>query len=148
MTESASDREKRRSLPGEEPACLQIAVGIIGLLLLAAASLLSRWRWSHATSVGALGLIAGTLLVAIAGFRGLKEHRQARAASLMLAADVLLSVSALTFLVVSFGGAFSWAFPFGSIFTTLAIFSDLAAFRFRRAVGRDPNLAAAGQAPE
>jgi len=137
----------RTKLPGEEPACLQIAAGILGALLLLAASLLSRWRWSPGTSVGVVGLLAGVLLVAVAGFKGLKEQRQARAASLMLIGDILLTVSALAFLIVSFGGRFSWAFPLGSIFCTLALFSDLGSYRFHRAVRRASSLGAAVPEP-
>jgi hypothetical protein len=134
MTEAASSSPRLHKLPGEDAACLQIAVGILGTLLLVASSLLSRWRWSHGTSVGVVALLAGVLILAVAGFKGLKQRRQPGAASLMLAGDVLLTITALTFLVISFGGAFSWAFPFGSIFTTVAIFSDLATYRFHRAV--------------
>ena len=134
MSESASNEQKPGRLRGEEPACLQIAAGILGILLLIVASLLSRWSWSLGTSVGVVALLAGLILVCAAGFSGLNEGRQTRAASLMVAGDLLLTVSALTFLAVSFGGAFSWAFPLGSLFTVLAVFSDLATHRFRRAV--------------
>ena len=134
MAEAVHNNPALKRLPGEDPACLQIAVGILGTLLLIGASLLSRWRWSAGTSVGVLALFVGILLAGAGGFSGLKEQRQSGAALLMLAGDVLLTVSALIFLAVSFGGAFSWAFPFGSIFTVLAVFSDLATYRFRRAV--------------
>lgn len=143
MTEAGESIRTAHKLPGEDPACLQIAVGILGTLLLAIISLLSRWHWSPGTSVGVLALVAGTLLVGAAGFSGLREQRQPRAASLMVAGDIFLTTSALAFLIVSFGGAFSWAFPLGSIFTTLALFSDLATYRFRRAVSRALNLGAA-----
>jgi uncharacterized membrane protein len=133
MTEAGESQRTAHKLPGEDPACLQIAVGILGTLLLAIISLLSRWHWSPGTSVGVLALFAGIVLVGAAGFTALKEQRQWRAASLMVAGDIFLTTSALAFLVVSFGGAFSWAFPLGSIFTTLALFSDLATYRFRRA---------------
>jgi hypothetical protein len=141
MTEAASSPRVQK-LPGQDAACLQIAVGILGSLLLIGASLISSWRWSHGTSVGVVALLAGVLIVAVAGFKGLKARRQPRAASLMLAGDALLTITALTFLVISFGGAFSWAFPFGSIFTTLALFSDVATYRFRRAVSRANGLRA------
>lgn len=134
-------------LPGEEPACLQIAVGLLGALLLIIISLLSRWHWSAGTSVGVAALFASMVLLLAAGFSGLKALRQPRAASLMLAGDALLTLSALTFLVVSFGGGFSWAFPLGSIFTTLALFSDLATRKFRRGIRNSlasaPNSSAA-----
>jgi hypothetical protein len=142
MTETSS-KPRAHKLPGEDAACLQIAVGILGILLLIASSLLSRWRWSHGTSVGVVALLAAVLILAVAGFRGLKERRQRGAASLMLVGDVLMTITALTFLVISFGGVFSWAFPFGSIFVTLAIFSDLATYRFRRAVSHAVHLAPA-----
>jgi uncharacterized membrane protein len=140
VTEATAPSQRARRLPGEEPACLQIAVGILGTLLLIIASLLSRWRWSSGTSVGVVALLAGLLLVGAGGFGGLRERRQSRAASLMVAGNLLLTFSALAFLIVSFGGAFSWAFPLGSIFTTLALFSDLATYRFRRAVSRASSL--------
>jgi multisubunit Na+/H+ antiporter MnhG subunit len=134
MTEAAASDQKSVKLPGEEPACLQIAVGTLGTVLLIFASLLSRWRWSHGTSVGVVALLAGIWLVAAGGFRGLKEGRQRRAALLMFVGDLILTISAVTLLIVSFGGTFSWAFPLGAIFTTLALFSDVASYRFRRAL--------------
>ena len=140
MTEAAATNERARRLPGEDPACLQIAVGILGMLLLIIISLLSRWHWSAATSAGVAALIVAMILLIAGGFSGLRLQRQPRAASLMVAADILLTTSALAFLIASFGGAFSWAFPLGSIFTALALFSDLATYRFRRAASRPPNI--------
>jgi hypothetical protein len=133
MTEAGESQRTAYKLPGEDPACLQIAVGILGTLLLTIISLLSRWHWSAATSAGVAAFIVAMILLIAAGFSGLRAQRQWRAASLMVAGDIFLTTSALAFLVVSFGGAFSWAFPLGSIFTTLALFSDLATYRFRRA---------------
>lgn len=140
MTEAGESKRTAHKLPGEDPACLQIAVGILGALLLTIISLLSRWHWSPGTSVGVLALFAGILLVDAGGFSGLREHRQWRAASLMVAGDIFLTTSALAFLIASFGGAFSWGFPLGSIFTTLALFSDLATYRFRRAASFALNI--------
>ena len=140
MTEAATASERTRRLPGEDPACLQIAVGILGTLLLTIISLLSRWHWSAATSAGMAALIVAMILLIAAGFSGLRSQRQPRAAAWMLAGDILLTTSAVAFLIASFGGAFSWAFPLGSIFTTLALFSDLATYRFRRATNRSPNI--------
>lgn len=130
--------------PGEEAACLQIAVGILGLLLLIIISLLSRWHWSVGNSVGVGALLSAMILLLAGGFAGLKARRQPRAAALMLVGDIFLTTPALIFLVVSFGGGFSWAFPLGSIFTTMALFSDIATHRFRRAQSRRAGVAALG----
>src|SRR5579863_4757218 len=143
MTDSAIADQARGRLPGEDSACLQIAAGILGALLLIAASWLSRWRWSAGTRAGVTVLMLAMVMLLAAGFSGLKLHRQPRAASMMLAGDTLLTICALAFLIVSLGGAFSWAFPLGSIFTTVAIFSDAATYRFRRALSRASNFGAA-----
>ena len=119
--------------PGEEAACLQVAVGILGGLLLIASILLSRWRWSRGTGLGVLVLLLGVLLAGAGGFMGLGEKRRRRASALMSAGGTLLTASAIVLLLTA-GDSFNWHVPLGSIFLMLAIFSSVAAYKFRRVV--------------
>lgn len=121
-----------RTLPGESMACLQIAVGIWGTLLLAVPIAFS-WHRHLATMAGALVLLAGTLLPLIGGFLGLKASKQSRGLTIMTAGDAILTLSAIVLLIMASGGDISWYFPLGAVFLTLALFADLAVYRFRRA---------------
>lgn len=115
-------------------ACLQIAVGIMGTLLFLLASLISRWSWSAPTAAGVVALWAGVLLAAIGGILGLKPERQRRSRALMAVGDIVLTLAAIAFLVASRDGTLSWYFPIGILFLTLAVFSDVASYKFSRAV--------------
>jgi hypothetical protein len=119
---------------GQSMASLQIAVGIWGLLLLIL-PIVFTWRRSLQGIAAALVLLAGVLLPFAGGIIAKREDRQARAANLMLAGDVLLTLGAITMLVIGLrGGSISWSLPLGPLFLVLAIFSDVAAYRFRQQV--------------
>ena len=119
---------------GQSIASLQFAVGIWGLLLLIL-PVIFTWRRSLQGVATALVLLAGVLLPAAGGIIAKRQERQASAANLMLAGDVLLTVGAIVMLVIGLrGGSISWSLPLGPLFLVLAIFSDLAAWRFRRQV--------------
>jgi len=115
-------------------ASLQIAVGIWGLLLLIL-PIVYTWRKILQGAAAALVLLAGVLLPAAGGIIAKRENRQASAANLMLAGDVLLTLGAIVVLVIAVRGrSISWSLPLGPLFLVLAIFSDVAVYRFRRQV--------------
>lgn len=120
----------KRKLPGEEMACLEIALGILGVLLLILPVLTSIRH--PAVLAAELALLAGVVLAIAGGFLGLRERRQRRASSLMAASGVLLTITSVVLLIGARDGLISWDFPVGIIFFALALFSDLAAYRFRR----------------
>ena len=122
---------KKSVPPGEEMACLQIAAGIWGTLLLAVPIAFS-WHRHLAAMTGALVLLAGTLLPLTGGVLGLNESKQSRGLAVMTAGDAVLTLSAIVLLIMASGGDIGWYFPLGAVFLTLALFSDLAAYRFRR----------------
>jgi hypothetical protein len=123
--------EPTRVPAGQSIASLQIAVGIWGLLLLIL-PIIFTWRKSLQGAATALVLLAGVLLPAAGGIIAKREDRQASAASLMLAGDVLLTLGAIVMLVIGLrDGSISWSLPLGPLFLVLAIFSDVAAYRFR-----------------
>ncbi|HEY6292833.1 MAG TPA: hypothetical protein VI455_14890 [Terriglobia bacterium] len=132
ISEGVESPHRGAKTPGEEPACLQIAVGILGSLLLLASTLLSRWRWSHGTGLGVLVLFAGVILAAAGGSYGLGRKRR-RGSTLMSAGGILLTLAAIVLLLTA-GDDLNWHFPLGVIFLAIAIFSDLATYRFRRAL--------------
>ena len=126
--------EQTRAPAGESMASLQIAVGIWGLLLLIL-PIVYTWRKSLQGAGAALVLLAGVLLPAAGGIIAKRENRQASAANLMLAGDVLLTLGAIVVLVIAVRGrSISWSLPLGPLFLVLAIFSDVAVYRFRRQV--------------
>jgi hypothetical protein len=130
--------EPTRVPAGQSIASLQIAVGIWGLLLLIL-PIVFTWRRSLQGAATALVLLAGVLLPAAGGIIAKRGDRQARAANLMLAGDVLLTLGAIVMLVIGLrGGSISWSLPLGPLFLVLAIFSDVAAYRFRRQVTQAP----------
>jgi hypothetical protein len=115
-------------------ASLQIAIGIWGLLLLIV-PIIFTWRKSLQGAAATLALLAGVLLPFAGGIIAKREDRQARAANLMLTGDVLLTLGAIVMLVIGLrGGSISWSLPLGPLFLVLAIFSDVAVYRFRRQV--------------
>jgi hypothetical protein len=125
---------RQNAVPGQSMACLQIAVGIWGLLLLIL-PILFTWRRNLSGIGAALVLLAGVVLPAAGGIIAKRDDGQARAFSIMLAGDVLLTLGAITMLVIGLrGGSISWSLPLGPLFLVLAIFSDAAAYRFRRAI--------------
>jgi hypothetical protein len=125
---------RQNAIPGQSMACLQIAVGIWGVLLLILPTLFT-WRRSLSGIGAALVLLAGVVLPAAGGIIAKREDRRTRAATLMLAGDVLLTLGAITMLVIGLhGGSISWSLPLGPLFLVLAIFSDAAAYRFRRQI--------------
>ncbi|HXJ95835.1 MAG TPA: hypothetical protein VMT20_23590 [Terriglobia bacterium] len=116
-------------------ASLQIAVGIWGLLLLIL-PIVFTWRRNLQGIGAAVALLAGVLLPFMGGVIAKHQERQARAANLMLAGDVLLTLGAIVMLVIGLRGeSISWSLPLGPLFLVLAIFSDVAAYRFRPQVG-------------
>ena len=120
-------------------ASLQIAVGIWGVLLLIL-PVLFTWRKSPQGAAGALALLAGVLLPFVGGIIAKHEDRQVRAANLMLAGDVLLTLGAIVMWAIGLRGeSISWSLPLGPLFLVLAIFSDVAAYRFRRVVTAAPS---------
>jgi hypothetical protein len=128
-----TESQMERTPPGESMACLQIALGIWGTLLLAVPIAFS-WHRHVATMAGALVLLAGTLLPLIGGVLGLKASKQRRGLAFMTAGDAILTLSAIVLLIMASGGDISWYFPLGALFLTLAFFADLALYLFRRAV--------------
>jgi LytS/YehU family sensor histidine kinase len=130
--------ERTRVPAGQSMASLQIAVGIWGLLLLIL-PIVFTWRRSLGGMAAALALVAGVLLPFVGGIIAKREDRQARAANLMLAGDALLTVGAITMLVIGLhSGSISWSLTLGPLFLVLAIFSDMAVYRFRRQVNWTP----------
>jgi len=117
-------------------ASLQIAVGIWGLLLLILPTVFT-WRRSLGGIGAALVLLAGVLLLATGGIIAKHEERQVRAANLMLAGDLILTLGAIVMLVIGLrNGSISWSLPLGPLFLVLALFSDVALYRFRGQVKR------------
>jgi hypothetical protein len=130
-TAEAVESKGKQRASGQSMACLQIAVGIWGVLLLIL-PLLFTWRRSLSGVGAALVLLAGVVLPAAGGIIAKREDRQARAAAVMLVGDLLLTLGAITMLAIGLrGGSISWSLPLGPLFLVLAIFSDLAAYRFR-----------------
>jgi VIT1/CCC1 family predicted Fe2+/Mn2+ transporter len=125
-------QDRRRDLPGEEMACLQIAIGILGVLLLVFPALTSLRGLTLATIAAGLGLLAGLILAIAGGFMGLKESRQRRATRIMTASGIVLTLTGVILLAASGNGQISWDFPVGAIFLTLGVFADIATHRFRR----------------
>jgi hypothetical protein len=125
---------KKRKVPGEEPACLDIAIGILGLLLLIFPALTSFRGASLGFLAAGAALVLGLFLALIGGFMGLGERRRQQAARAMTASGVWLTVTAIVLLAASSNGMVGWDFPVGALFLTLALFADLAAWRFRKAV--------------
>ena len=133
------DTNSQSGAPGQSMASLQIAVGIWGLLLLIL-PVIFTWRRSPQGIGAAVALLAGVLLPFLGGIMAKREDRQARAANLMLAGDVLLTLGAFVMVVIGLrDGSISWSLPLGPLFLALAIFSDVAAYRFRRQVTFDPH---------
>jgi len=125
---------KKRKVPGEEMACLDIAIGILGFLLLIFPAFTSfRGAGLGFVAAGA-ALVLGLFLAIIGGFMGLGERRRPQAARTMTASGVWLTVTAVILLAASSNGLISWDFPLGAIFLTLGLFADLAAWRFRKAL--------------
>ena len=119
---------------GESMACLEIAVGIWGVLLLAVPALVFSRGRSLGTMTAVLVLLAGAVLAASGGVVGLKPELAERAVRLMAAGGAVLTLCALALLIVSFvRNDVSWYFPLGVMFLTLAVLSDVAGHRFRRA---------------
>jgi hypothetical protein len=125
---------RKREEPGEEMACLDIAIGILGVLLLVLPAMTSLHGLNAAALSAGLALVAGLALAITGGFMGLKESRQPRAARVMTASGLVLTVTAIALLAASSDGIVSWDFPVGAIFLTLGLFADLAAWRFRKAL--------------
>jgi len=124
--------------PSQSMACLQVAVGIWGLLLLIL-PILFTWRRNPQGIAAALVLLAGVLLPAAGGIIAKHEDRQARAAAMMLTGDLLLTLGAIVMVVIGLRGeSISWSLPLGPLFLVLAIFSDVAAYRFRHQVNEAP----------
>ncbi|HUI40846.1 MAG TPA: hypothetical protein VL523_02640 [Terriglobia bacterium] len=136
---TGSNQPASRKLPGEEMACLQISVGILGVLLLVFPALTSFRGLKVHVALAGLALLGGVLLAAVGGFMGLKPERQRRAHSVMRAGGVLLTLTAIVLLIASSDGLMGWDFPVGAIFLTLGLISDLATHRFRRALAATPS---------
>jgi peptidoglycan/LPS O-acetylase OafA/YrhL len=114
-------------------ACLEIAIGIWGVLLLTVPALVFSRGRSVGTATAVLVLLAGTLLSASGGVAGLKPERTERAGRLMAAGGAVLTVCALVLLIVSLKrGDVNWYFPLGAMFLTLGVLSSAASRRFRR----------------
>lgn len=129
---AGSESDGQSAVPSQSMASLQIAVGIWGLLLLIL-PIVFTWRRSLGGIAAAVALLAGVLVPGVGGIIAKREDRQPRAAALMLAGDVLLTVGALVMIVIGLcGGSINWSLPLGPLFLVLAIFSDVAAYRFRR----------------
>ncbi|HEV2425929.1 MAG TPA: hypothetical protein VGZ29_13955 [Terriglobia bacterium] len=124
----------KRALPGEEMACLDIAVGILGVLLLIFPALTSFRGSSIGFIAAGVALMVGLVLAITGGFMGLSERRQRPAGRAMKASGLVLTVTAVILLGASSNGLISWDFPVGALFLTLGLFADLAAWRFRRAL--------------
>lgn len=125
---------KKREVPGEEMACLDIAVGILGVLLLIFPALTSLRGASLGFVAAGVALFVGLVLAIAGGFMGLGERRREQAARAMKASGLVLTVTALILLAASSNGLISWDFPVGALFLTLGLFADLAAWRFRKAL--------------
>lgn len=125
---------KKREVPGEEMACLDIAVGILGVLLLIFPALTSLRGASLGFVAAGVALFVGLVLAIAGGFMGLGERRREQAARAMKASGLVLTVTALILLAASSNGLTSWDFPVGALFLTLGLFADLAAWRFRKAL--------------
>lgn len=131
----AEEQKKKRVLsPGEEMACLDIAVGILGVLLLIFPALTSFRGSSLGFVAAGAALVVGLILAITGGFIGLSERRQQQAPRIMKASGLVLTVTAAILLAASSNGLISWDFPVGAIFLTLGLFADLAAWRFRKAL--------------
>ena len=129
-----SENYGKQLMPGQSMACLQIATGIWGVLLLIL-PIVFTWRRSLQGTAAAVALLAAVVLPFAGGIIAKREARRARAAILMMAGDVLLTLGAIVMLVIGLrGGSISWSLPLGPLFLVLAIFSDLAAYRFRRQI--------------
>jgi len=127
-------KPKKRESPGEEMACLDIAIGILGVLLLIFPALTSFRGSSLGFVAAGVALLVGLVLAITGGFMGLGERRQQQAGRAMKASGLLLTVTAVILLAASSNGLISWDFPVGAIFLALGIFADLAAWRFRKQV--------------
>ena len=135
--EAGSDQEqkpKKRESPGEEMACLDIAIGILGVLLLIFPALTSLRSSSLGFLAAGVALLVGLILAITGGFMGLGERRQQQAGRAMKASGLVLTVTAAILLAASSNGLISWDFPVGAIFLTLGLFADLAAWRFRKQI--------------
>lgn len=125
---------RKRKVPGEEMACLDIAIGILGVLLLIFPALTSFRGASWGFVTAGVALLLGLLLAITGGFMGLGERRRQQAARAMTASGVWLTVTAIILLAASSNGLIGWDFPVGALFLTLGLFADLAAWRFRKAL--------------
>jgi len=125
---------KKRTVPGEEMACLDIAVGILGVLLLIFPAFTSFRGASLGFIAAGVALVVGLVLAITGGFMGLGERRRPQAGRAMKASGLVLTVTAVILLAASSNGLVSWDFPVGAIFLTLGLFADLAAWRFRKAL--------------
>jgi hypothetical protein len=133
--ESENGKErKRRGAPWDEMACLEMAVGIVGCLLVLVPALLSHWVRHPGMLAVALALVAGPILVAVGGNIGSKEHGQQRGLAVMTAGGAVLTLAAIGMLIASRWQTLGWDFPLGIILLSLALVSDWAAFRFRRKI--------------
>lgn len=129
-----NETPKKREAPGEEMACLDIAIGILGFLLLIFPALTSFRGASLGFVAAAVALFVGLVLAITGGFMGLGERRRQQAGRAMKASGLVLTVTALILLAASGNGLISWDFPVGVLFLTLGLFADLAAWRFRKAI--------------
>jgi len=127
-------KQKKRESPGEEMACLDIAIGILGVLLLIFPALTSFRGSSFGFVAAGVALLVGLVLAITGGFMGLGERRRQQASRAMKASGLLLTLTAVILLAASSNGLIGWDFPVGVIFLTLGIFADLAAWRFRKQV--------------
>ncbi len=127
--------KNRRQVAGEEMACLQIAIGILGVLLLIVPAMTSLGNLHPGVIIAGLALFLGLGLAIAGGFMGLNEKRQPRGSRLMKISGAILTVTAIVLLAFSSDGLIGWDFPVGAIFLTLGLFDDLAAWRFRKAIG-------------
>jgi uncharacterized membrane protein HdeD (DUF308 family) len=127
-------KPKKLASPGEEMACLEIAIGILGVLLLIFPAITSFRGASAGFVAAAVALLVGLVLAMAGGFMGLGERRRQQAGRAMKASGLVLTVTAVVLLAASSNGLVSWNFPLGAIFLTLGLFADLAAWRFRKQV--------------
>lgn len=136
QTENSTEEQgrKKRGSPGEEMACLDIAIGILGILLLVFPALTSLSGLRPTTAAAGLALVVGLILAIAGGFMGLSERRRQRAPRVMTASGLVLTVTAIILLAASSNGLISWDFPVGAIFLTLGLFADFAAWRIRKSV--------------
>lgn len=115
-------------------ACLDIAIGILGLLLLIFPALTSLRGAGLGFVAAGAALVIGLFLAIAGGFMGLGERRRQRAVRAMTAGGVWLTATAIVLLAISSNGLVGWDFPVGALFFTLGVFADLAAWRFRKAL--------------